>query len=491
MTSFSLSAAVPACDTQIVFIRPAAKGKAPELVGPHRLKNAARLLDGLSALGATGAAGESFAVPAGAHSAAGAIVVLGLGADHTPETLRAAVGGAVRAQAGRKKVAITPPAVDSAALIATVEGALLGAYAYTEFKTKASKVTAPVKSIVLVADGLDAEAKAVIARAETTARAVNAARDLSNTPPGHLYPQSFVEIVQGAIGKLPVEVEVMDEVQMRAAGYVGIVGVGQGSQRPPRLLRLVYRPAGATRHLSYVGKGITFDTGGISLKPPTGMNEMKADMSGAAAVVQAVLAIAKLGLPVNVTAYAALAENMVGSMAQRPGDVITTYSGRTVEVLNTDAEGRLVLCDALTRAQEDKPDVVINVATLTGALGIALGPWYSGVMGNDDATIRAVIDAADAAGEYMWHLPLPAMYRPNLASRVADIANIYETAPPVKGGTLYGGLFLQEFINPGQKWVHLDIATPAFNSGGAFGHTPQGATGHAVRTLVEYAHRFC
>ena len=206
-----------------------------------------------------------------------------------------------------------------------------------------------------------------------------------------------------------------------------------------------------------------------------------AEAAGAAAVIHATIAIAKLGLPINVTTYAAIAENMPGSMAQRPGDVVTTYSGKTVEVLNTDAEGRMVLCDALTRVQEDKPDAIIDVATLTGACAVALGPLMSAILTNDPKLSQDLLVAAAEAGEHFWEMPLPKMYRNMLDSKVADLANVKEMSPPAKGGTLVGGLFLQEFIKPGQSWAHLDIAPPAFNSGGAFGYTPTGATGTAAR----------
>ena len=491
MTTFALSGSVPACDAHVVFVRPAARGKAPEIIGAHKCKQQAKLVESLKAVGATGAAGQVHTLPGSPFTAAATVVAVGVGANANADALRAAAGVAARALAGKKRAAVAPTTTDEAGIRAISEGLLLGAYTFNEYRTNASSPVAGVKAITLLVDNADSVIKAAVHRAETTAAAVNAARDFANTPASDLYPATFVQRVKEQIAELPITMTVLDEKALAKDGFGGILGVGQGSQRPPRLLRLEYAPAGATRHVSYVGKGITFDTGGISLKPPVGMSEMKADMSGAAAVVQATMAIARLGLPVRVTAYAALAENMPGSLAQRPGDVLTTYSGRTVEVLNTDAEGRLVLCDALTRAQEDKPDVVINVATLTGAAAIALGPWMSAIMGNDQGLVDDVLAAAEAGGEPFWQLPLPAMYRPNLSSLVADLANIYETPPPGKGGTLYGGLFLQEFINKGQKWAHLDIASPAFNSGAPYGYTPRGAAGTAVRTLVEYAVSCC
>jgi len=260
--------------------------------------------------------------------------------------------------------------------------------------------------------------------------------------------------------------------------------VGQGSVHPPRLVRLSYAPPGAAKTVVFVGKGITFDSGGLSLKPPKSMESMKSDMGGAAAVLAALQAIAALGPEVNVVGYLPLAENMPGGGAQRPSDVITIYGGKTVEVLNTDAEGRLVLADALSRALGDDPDLVIDVATLTGAQLVALGPRIAGVMANDDAVRDGVVDAARRAGEGAWPMPLPEELRKGLDSAVADIANV---AAERSGGMLVAGLFLKEFIPNGISWAHLDIAGPSFHEGEPYGYTPKGGTGAAVRTLVQIA----
>lgn len=490
MTSLALSGTVPQSDAHIVFVRPKSKGSGVQLEGAHKLKQPARITAALAAVDATGALNELHVLPVTGASAARVVIAVGLGTSSDRDDLRHAVGAAVRSLVGKKKAVIAPPSNDEATVRAVVEAALMGAYAFDEFRTEKSKLRPGVKQIVIAVDRA-ASLKKAVARAEVTAHAVNATRDLANTPPGHLPPAELVARALAAIKGLPIKSVVLDEKQLRAGGYGGIVGVGQGAQRPPRLLRLEYRARGAKKHIAFVGKGITFDSGGISLKPALGMSEMKADMSGAAAVIQATVAIAKLGLPINITTYAAIAENMPGSMAQRPGDVVKTYSGKTVEVLNTDAEGRMVLCDALTRVQEDKPDVIIDVATLTGACAVALGPLMSAILSNDAKLSQDLLTAAAEGGEHFWELPLPKMYRSMLDSKVADLANVKEMSPPAKGGTLVGGLFLQEFIDPGQPWAHLDIAPPAFNSGGAFGYTPSGATGTATRTLVEYAHLFC
>jgi leucyl aminopeptidase len=308
-----------------------------------------------------------------------------------------------------------------------------------------------------------------------------------NCPPVDLYPAAFADAARQQAGGLAVKVTVLDEKQLAKDGYGGILGVGQGSVRPPRLVKVAYTPRGAKRHVALVGKGITFDSGGLSIKPAQGMETMKLDMAGAAAVLHTVLAAARLQLPVRVTGWLALAENMPSGTAQRPSDVLTTYGGRTVEVLNTDAEGRLVLADALVAAGEEKPDAIVDVATLTGAQMVALGNRVSAIMGSDDDLVQRVHAAAERAGEQFWPMPLPEELRASLDSQVADIANMGERY----GGMLVAGLFLREFIarvdgEDGERipWAHLDIAGPAFNEGGPHGYTGKGGTGVAVRTLV-------
>jgi leucyl aminopeptidase len=280
-----------------------------------------------------------------------------------------------------------------------------------------------------------------------------------------------------------IEVEILDEVALKAAAFGGILGVGAGSVRPPRLVRLAWRHPDATRTIAFVGKGITFDSGGLSIKPAKAMEWMKADMAGAAAVIAAISAIARLNLPINITAWAPLAENMPSGTATRPGDVLRMYGGKTVEVLNTDAEGRLVLGDALVRAGEEKPDAIVDVATLTGAQLVALGARVSAIMTNDDDFGAEVRRAADDAGEAMWPMPLPPELRASMDTDIADIANIGDRS----GGMLVAGLFLAEFVPAGTPWVHLDIAGPSYNDGKPYGYTPSGGTGVAVRTLVRLA----
>jgi leucyl aminopeptidase len=312
------------------------------------------------------------------------------------------------------------------------------------------------------------------------AEAVSTARDLVNTPPNDLFPESFAARARALAEAAGLVVEVVDDAALAEAGYGGVLGVGQGSSRKPRLVRLRWSGGSAPRAtVALVGKGITFDTGGISIKPAANMDHMTSDMSGAAAVIATTVLAARLELPVTVTATVPMAENMPSDTAYRPGDVLTMYGGRTVEVLNTDAEGRLVLADAIVRAVEDEPDYLIETSTLTGAQMVALGLRTAGVMGSDEFRDR-VAALARACGEDGWAMPLPDHIRPDLDSRVADLANVTGAR---WGGMLVAGTFLREFVPAGLPWVHIDIAGPAFNSGKPHGYTGKGGTGVPVRTL--------
>jgi leucyl aminopeptidase len=442
----------------------------------------------LETLGASGADGEVTKLPAPAGLKSAVVIAVGLGdapadgAGFDAEALRRAAGAAARALSGTKKAAFALPAAEAADLEAVATGALLGAYAFTAYQADNGK-SALGEVAVTGARPRDKAHKAAAARAVAVGAEVNRARDLINTPPNDLDPKAFAAAVQAAGKEHGLKVEVLDEKALAKGGYGGILGVGQGSATPPRLVRLAYTHANATRTLAFVGKGITYDSGGISLKPPGHNETMKCDMSGAAAVFAGIVAIAKLGLEINVTGWLALAENMPGGGAIRPGDVLKMYSGTTVEVLNTDAEGRLVLADALARASEEAPDAIVDVATLTGAMVLALGEGRFAIMSNDD-TFRATVHAtALAAGEDSWPMPLPGELRKTFDSPTADIANM-GVRP---GGGLVAGLFLKEFVGEGITWAHLDIAGPAFHEGAPFGYTPKGGTGAAVRTLVGLA----
>jgi leucyl aminopeptidase len=462
----------------------------PRLLGAEALPAAVRtqLTSAISAIGATGAKDSVHRLPAVTGISAKSVVFTGLGAVRGPipaEVLRRAAGAASRQLAGLSKVVFALPTADSEAVTAVAEGALIGAYAYNRYRSGDSAKAPLAAVLIATAHGTSPAARAGVKRAKIVAAAVHGTRDLINAAPVDLYPAAFAADAQRVVADLPVSVTVLDERKLSRGGYGGILAVGQGSVRPPRLVRLDYTPAGAKSHVALVGKGITFDSGGLSIKPAGGMDEMKSDMSGAAAVLHAVAAIAELGLPIRVTGWLAIAENMPSGTAQRPSDVITIRGGRTVEVLNTDAEGRLVLADALVAAGELKPDVIVDIATLTGAQVVALGNRTSAIMSNDDDLRDRVHRVADVAGEQFWPMPLPPELRASMDSRVADIANIGDRF----GGMLVAGLFLKEFIPSSEAdgaipWAHLDIAGPAFNSGAGHGYTPVGGTGVGVRTLV-------
>lgn len=487
MTLTSANPARQTADALVVAVASSPAG--PRAVGADWLPaETVEQVTGLAGvLGITGAADEVRRLPAAGRIAAKTVVLTGVGALDTvapdAETLRRAAGAALRELTGATSVAVALPAEDAEQVAAVAEGALFGAYAYTRYRSAdAADAAAPAAEItVLTPRARDKAVTKAVARAEVLAAAVHGVRDLVNAAPNDLYPAAFADAAKAAVkdtGAKGVKVTVLDEKALAAGGYGGILGVGQGSARPPRLVKVSYSPSRPAAKVALVGKGITFDSGGISIKPAAGMDAMKSDMAGAAAVLHTVLAAARLELPVAVTGWLCLAENMPSGTAQRPSDVLTIRGGKTVEVLNTDAEGRLVMADGLVAAVEEKPDVVLDIATLTGAQLVALGPRVSAVMG-DDATRTEVVDAAGAAGEAFWPMPLPADLRAGLKSKVADIANIGDRF----GGMLTAGLFLQEFVGS-TPWAHLDIAGPAFNEKAPFGYTPAGGTGVGVRTLL-------
>ncbi|MGX1545215.1 leucyl aminopeptidase [Streptomyces adustus] len=499
MTALTLStAAAPGLRADAIVIGVAKGSKGPVVApGAEAVDQAydGRLAGVLETLGASGAEGEVTKLPAPTGFKAPLVVAVGLGAEpekdaaYDAEALRKAAGVAARTLTGVKKAAFALPLTDAAALGAIAEGVLLGAYAFTAYKengkdAKARAGKAPLAEAALLGGKpRDKEHKAAVERATAVTEELNRARDLINMPPNDLDPAAFAAIAQAAAKEHGLKVQVLDEKALEKGGYGGILGVGKGSASGPRLVKLSYTSSKADKHLAFVGKGITYDSGGISLKPAGHNETMKCDMSGAAAVFAAVVAAARLGLEVNVTGWLALAENMPSGSATRPGDVLRMYSGKTVEVLNTDAEGRLVLADALWAASQEKPDAVVDVATLTGAMVLALGSRTFGIMANDDSFRSALHEAAEEVGEPAWPMPLPEHLRKGMDSPTADIANMGERM----GGGLVAGLFLREFVGEGITWAHLDIAGPAFNEGGPFGYTPKGGTGSAVRTLVRLA----
>ena len=521
LTLSSSSAATLRADAVVIGVAQGASGATSPVLaaGAETVDEsfAGQLSATLETLGASGREGEVTKVPSPEGVKAPLIVAVGLGAlpaqdeTYAAETLRRAAGAAARALAGTKKGAFALPVADDVEAVAAVaEGALLGAYAFTAYRGKSdssgassadkAKTKANTKAdtkngkasgeplaeiAVLGAKPRDKAHKAAVERATVLAAEVARARDLINTPPNDLNPQSFAEQAQAAAKEFGLKAQVLDEKQLVKGGYGGIIGVGQGSQSPPRLVKLSYTHPKAKKTVALVGKGITYDSGGISLKPAGHNETMKCDMSGAAAVFATVVSAARLGLRVNVTGWLALAENMPSGGAVRPGDVLTMYSGKTVEVLNTDAEGRLVLADALAKACEESPDAIVDVATLTGAMMVALGKRTFGVMANDEAFRTEVHETAEEAGEQSWPMPMPVELLKSLESPTADLANIGERL----GGGLVAGVFLNEFVTEGTPWAHLDIAGPAFNESAPFGYTPKGGTGAAVRTLLRLLER--
>ncbi len=448
-----------------------------------------RLLDALAALGATGAEDEVVKLATLGTAPVPVVAAVGLGRipdgqAPSADAVRRAAGVASRSLRGRVRVASTLAFATGAAepelVQAAGEGALLGAYAFGAYRTEDERPPLPSSFVLLVPDPKSRELRAATKRASAVADAVTLCRDLVNTAPNELPPAELAERAATVGRKAGLDVEVLDEKTLRKAGFGGVLAVGGGSARPPRVVRLHYRGAKARTKVALVGKGITFDSGGISIKPAASMDEMKADMAGAAAVVATITAAAALKLPVEVVATVPMAENLPSGTAYRPADVLTMYGGRRVEVLNTDAEGRLILADAIARACEDEPAYLIETSTLTGAQRIALGTRTAGVMGSEPFRDR-VVGAAERTGEGMWPMPMPAELRPALDSSVADIANVMGER---WGGMLAGAVFLREFVADGVQWVHVDIAGPAFNVGQPWGYTPKGGTGVPVRTLL-------
>ncbi|MFG2167584.1 leucyl aminopeptidase [Micromonospora chersina] len=454
-----------------------------------------KLTETLALLGATGGPGEVIKLATLGTVTAPVVAAVGLGPEPSgaapaPETLRRAAGAAVRALAGAARVALALPLPDDAdapaALRAVTEGALLGGYRFAGYKTKPqpARRTPVAEVLVSVPDAADATAQAEVTRAQAVAGAVLTSRDWVNTAPNELRPPSFADAVATAAREAGLGVEVLDEAALAAGGYGGILAVGQGSEAPPRLVKLTYTPSGGGngKRVALVGKGITFDTGGISIKPAQGMWEMKSDMAGAAAVGAAMLAVAALKPSVAVTGYLPMAENMPSGTSYRPGDVITMYSGKRVEVLNTDAEGRMILADAIARACEDGADYLFETSTLTGGQVIALGKKIAGVMGTPELCER-VRAAGDATGEPAWPMPLPDDVRKGMDSDVADISQV-NAGMDRAGHMLQGGVFLREFVTDDVAWAHIDIAGPGYHSGEATGYWTKGGTGVPVRTLL-------
>ncbi|MDQ1740053.1 MAG: leucyl aminopeptidase [Pseudonocardiales bacterium] len=440
------------------------------------------LPDALRAVEATGEADEAIKIPTLGKAGAPLIIAAGLGkgAPGTldPEAVRRAVGTALRGVQSARRVAVAIGGGADPELVGAIcDGALLGSYRFTKYKPSAEQ-NALRRVDIAVSEPAQAGAKAAIRRSRIVMEAVNNTRDLVNTPANHLNPVTFAAYAREHGEAAGLSVEVLDERALKRGRFGGILAVGSGSSTPPRLVRLSYTPARSRARVALVGKGITFDTGGLDLKH-TGMGDMKSDMAGAAAVIESIIAAARLKLPIAVTATVPMAENAVSGSSYRPSDILVMRDGRTVEVDNTDAEGRLILADAILRACEDEPDYLIETSTLTGAQLVALGTHTTGAMGSDEFRDR-VVALGNAAGESLWAMPLPSHLRAGLDSPVADIVNLPKDR---WASMLVAGLFLADFVPEGLDWVHLDIAGPSF-ANSASGYTPRGGTGVIVRTII-------
>ncbi|MBV8291638.1 MAG: leucyl aminopeptidase [Mycobacterium sp.] len=447
----------------------------------------AEIESGLLALNATGASEQVNRLVVTSLPVA-SVLTIGLGKprdEWSADVIRRAAGAAARELNGAEAAVTTLTGLPGAGVLtAAVEGLILGSYRFTEFRSDKTAPKDPgLREITVLSTAKDAKSQA--AHAAAVATAVATARDLVNTPPSHLYPAEFAKRAKALGESVGLEVEVLDDKALQKGGYGGVIGVGKGSSRLPRLVRLSHhgsklakKPKQAKK-VALIGKGITFDTGGISIKPAASMHYMTSDMGGAAAVIATVALAAQRQLPIDVIATVPMAENMPSSTAQRPGDVLTQYGGTTVEVLNTDAEGRLILADAIVRACEDNPDYLIETSTLTGAQTVALGARTPGVMGSDEFRDR-VADISQRIGENGWPMPLPDELKDDLKSTVADLANV---SGQRFAGMLVAGVFLREFVADGVNWAHIDVAGPAYNTGSAWGYTPKGGTGVPTRTM--------
>ncbi|GMQ86041.1 MAG: leucyl aminopeptidase [Acidimicrobiia bacterium] len=423
----------------------------------------------------TGKAGQRLSVPGGGLSFA-EVLFLGLGDDVDAEAIRRAAGNLGRAAARHGEVVTTLHQIDvDGATEAVALGYLLGSYTFDEYRSEA-KPRIDQRLVLLDADSGTA---ADIERATVVAEGVSLTRDLVNEPAGAKPPAVLAQRAADIPG---LAVEIVDEQEARSRGYGGLLAVASGAANPPRMVLLRYEPEGATASVAFVGKGVVFDSGGLSIKPAKAMETMKTDMAGAATVFGAMKAIAALGLPIEVLGVAPLTENMTGGAAMRPGDVFTAYGGKTVEVLNTDAEGRLILADGLAIATESGVDLIVDIATLTGGAKVGLGLAIGAVLGNDDDAVASVLAAGRFAGEKWWQLPLEMEYRSKLDSSIADVQNV---ASDSYGGAINAALFLSEFVGD-TPWVHLDIAGPGRTAKNEH-YLTKGGSGFGVRTLVELA----
>jgi leucyl aminopeptidase len=411
------------------------------------------------------------------HDHADALLLVGVGDEASFESLRSAAGAAIRSVKTSRVVTRLGAADVDGASRAVVEGVVLGGYKFLSYKQTADEETREVELVELVgADENEIETSLIVAEA------TNLARDWVNTPARDKSPETLAGLQETAAISAGMSVEVWERDRIEVEGLGGLLGVAAGSDREPRVVVLTYEPDHPSSHLALVGKGITFDSGGLSIKSAASMMEMKDDMSGAAITAAAAIAIARLGLGIKVTCIVPMTDNAIGGDATRPGDVLRPLEGPTIEVLNTDAEGRLILADGLGLARRADPDLIVDVATLTGAARVALGDRIAAVFGSDSDTASLILDAAARAGEEFWELPLFENYRQSIDSEIADIKNVSSSR---YGGAIIAALFLAEYSGDG-PWAHLDVAGPA-RSREVSGEIVKGASGVGVRTLVELA----
>ncbi|GAC1419436.1 MAG: leucyl aminopeptidase [Actinomycetota bacterium] len=443
------------------------------------------LKDLLSAERVKGEVGDCLVLPTYGRIPAKKVAFVGLGKQGKASSFEIRRAGAVLARrtAGAKAIgALLPAAVQGVqSLQAFAEGFLLGSYKFDRYKASSKNGSAPQAATDVLIAGVakSAAVDKAIARAEVIAEATMLARDLANTPALDKSPSSLVDEAKRIAKGTSIAVKVFDEKQLAAKGMNGILGVGRGSPKESRMIEMVYKAPGAKKSIAIIGKGIIFDSGGMNLKLQ-GLDWMKMDMGGAASVLGVMQAVAALKPKVNVTGIICSAENMLGGNALHTGDVLTMYGGKTVEVANTDAEGRLVMADGLVYAAEKKPDYILDIATLTGACMVALGQRCFGILGSDPGLVRGLLAASERAGEQSWELPLIEDYRKLIDSDIADLKNI---GGPY-AGAITAGLFLREFVD-GIKWAHLDVAGAMKGDSDEYEQS-KGATGAGTRTLIEW-----
>lgn len=496
--TFSVAQNIPkTADVRVIFVCPgeasSASGAASKAASGA--KKAARAL--LESKGFKGKAGEvEIVTDAEGHLTA----VVGLGDSPTLDEARNTAATLARVIKRHSTAVCLPPDFsersddDSAAgddrpdllswAQAFAEGITLGSYEFNDYKSKPEP--SKLRKITVISPQQRDSIRDALKEGGRIAEAVCLTRDLVNEPGGTLTPEVLARRAVKMAQSSGLKAEVWSLADIKRQKLGGLLGVNRGSEKPPRFVKLQWNPPGKPKKsIALVGKGVTFDSGGLSLKPWKSMTHMKNDMAGAAAVIGAMSALSDINPKCRVTGYLPLTDNMTGGDATRVGDVLQIRNKKTVEILNTDAEGRLILADALSLASEDKPDAIVDLATLTGACVVALGDSYAGIMGNDESWIETVQGAAKTAGERLWPLPLPEDYRKQLDSPVADLANIGSG----NGGTITAGLFLSEFVTDGIPWVHLDIAGPAF-ADKVSGVDGKGGTGFGVRTLIELVRNF-